>query len=137
MEFKTEMIIMLKNNLNCHTNSLGIFVILSLISVNSLMVEPSFAQTSSPIEEDVSITGDSLQGLDSSSLAGNQSNTPKWDVTVEREKKQPSFSTGNEFFDSLLQKQSEPTKTSTEEKINTNKGDVPVNQGGTIPLFNF
>lgn len=99
MEFKTEMIIMLKNNLNCHTNSLGIFVILSLISVNSLMVEPSFAQTSSsPIEEDVSITGDSLQGLDSSSLAGNQSNTPKWDVTVEREKKKPSFSTGNEFF---------------------------------------
>jgi len=127
---------MLKNKVRCAINPLGIAIVISLISVGG-KVEPTMAQTYTAMEEDVTITGDSLQGLDSSSLAGNQSNTPQWDVTIEREKPKPSFSTGNEFFDSLLEKQSEQKSTPTEQQLNTNQGDVPVNQSGTIPLFNF
>lgn len=125
-----------KNQMCCAINPLGIAVVISLIGVNG-NIEPILAQTYSPMEEDVTLTGNSLQGLDSSSLAENQSNTPQWDVTIEREKQKPSFSTGNKFFDSLLEKQSQPKTAPREANFNSNQGDVPVNQSGTIPLFSF
>ncbi len=122
--------------MHCPINSLGIAIVISLINVSG-KGEPTMAQTHTATEENVTFTGDSLQGLDSSNLTGNQSNTPQWDVTIEREKQKPSFSTGNEFFDSLLEKQSEGKPPSAEQKLKTNQGDVPVNQGGTIPLLSF
>lgn len=95
-----------------------------------------FAQSS--IDENISVTGDSLQDLDSKSVADNfsQDKTPKLDVTIEREN-QPSnnFSTGNEFIDSLMNKPATP-KTVAPIELNTNKGDVP-GGGGTIPFVNF
>lgn len=135
-QFKTE-VIMLKNQVRCAINPFGIAMFISLVGVAG-KVESTMAQIYPvTMEEDVTLTGESLRGLDSSSLAGNQFNTPQWDVTIEREKPKPSVSTGNEFFDSLLQKQSEGKNPTPEQKLNTNQGDVPIDKGSTIPLFNF
>ncbi|BAQ60971.1 hypothetical protein GM3708_1377 [Geminocystis sp. NIES-3708] len=89
--------------------------------------------------EDVSITGDSLQGLDSRNIEENLSKdkTPKLNITLERDNKpENKFSTGNEFIDSLISNPSNP-KSSNIDSINTNKGDVPTTGSGTIPLVNF
>jgi hypothetical protein len=91
------------------------------------------------LQEDVSTTSNSLQGIDSRNVAEglDQDKTPKLNVTLERDNKPESkFSTGNEFIDSLISNPAAP-KTSTIEGLNTNKGDVPTTGSGTIPLFNF
>jgi hypothetical protein len=77
--------------------------------------------------------------VDSRSVADkfDRNQTPKLNVTIEREEKQNnSFSTGNEFIDSFINNSASPKTPNTEYQLNTNKGDVP-SGGGTLPLINF
>ncbi len=110
-----------------------------LIAAVSLFLNFSGVKAQNELGEEISTTGEPLQGLDSRNVAEglDKDKTPKLNVTLERDNKPESkFTTGNEFIDSLISNPAAP-KTSTIEGLNTNKGDVPTTGSGTIPLFNF
>lgn len=113
-------------------------VIILLGSINIYVNTPSvFAQA--PIDENIHTTKESLQGIDSRSVADKfeQNQTPKLNVTIEREEKSHnSFSTGNEFIDSLINNSNNLKSPATQYQLNTNKGDLP-SGSGTLPLINF
>ena len=114
-------------------------LIIILIATISLFSNFSPVKAQNELQEEISITGDSLQGIDSRSVDENleQDQAPKLNVVLERDNKSESkFSTGNEFIDSLMNN-SATQKPSTIEGLNTNKGDVPTTGSGTIPLVNL
>lgn len=114
-------------------------IIIILIATISLFLNCLGAKAQNDSEDNTITTGDSLQGLDSRSVAEslNKDKTPKLNVILERDNKpENKFTTGNEFIDSLIGNPAAP-KTPTIEGLNTNKGDVPTTGSGTIPLFNF
>lgn len=113
--------------------------VIIFFAIISLVVSISEVKAQNELLEDVSLTGDSLQGLDSRSISEglNSDKTPRLNVILERDNKpENKFSTGNEFIDSLMNNPSS-TKSTTIDAINTNKGDVPTTGSGTIPLVNF
>ncbi|MGI0482146.1 hypothetical protein ACN4EE_15345 [Geminocystis sp. CENA526] len=115
-----------------------IFISIVLLGTMSIYGNASAVMAQEVIDENIHTTKDSLQGIDSRSVADNfdRDQTPKLDVTIEREQKsQGSFSTGNEFLDSLMKPPS-TAKPLTGYELNTNQGDVP-SGSGTLPLINF
>ncbi|WP_017296285.1 hypothetical protein [Geminocystis herdmanii] len=114
------------------------FIAIVLLGTISLHFGSYSVIAQEQIDENIHTTKDSLQGIDSRSVADkfDRNQTPKLNVTIEREEKpNNSFSTGNEFIDSLMNNSGNP-KPATEYQLNTNKGDVP-SGGGTLPLINF
>jgi hypothetical protein len=95
--------------------------ILSWAFTNGVAIAQS--TTSSLEEEDITFSGESLQGIEmeSSDVNENYQTTPKLDLTIETEKE----SSGD---DSPIY---------TIDKINTNQGEGSDSQGGTIPLTSF
>ncbi len=88
-------------------------------------------------EPDVTLTGESLQGINSESIEDNyyDREVTNLKMTVESQKKSV---TGNELLDSFIgQPQTEESPAYTLERINTNTGDTPEFSGGTIPITSF
>lgn len=115
------------------------FTAIVLLGTISIYFYSSPVVAQEQIDENIHTTKDSLQGVDSRSIADkfDRDQTPKLNVTIEREEKSNnSFSTGNEFIDSLMNNSATPKTPATEYQLNTNKGDVP-SGGGTLPLINF
>lgn len=115
------------------------FIAIVLLGTISIYANTSVVFAQEQIDENIHTTKESLQGIDSRSVADkfDRDQTPKLNVTIEREEKSNnSFSTGNEFIDSLMNNSNNPKPPATEYQLNTNKGDVP-SGGGTLPLINF
>ncbi|MBL1210307.1 hypothetical protein [Geminocystis sp. GBBB08] len=113
-------------------------IAVALLGTISLYSNNYAVMAQETIQENITITGDSLQGLDSRSVVEDldKDKTPKLNVIIERDNKPETFSTGNEFIDSLMNKSANQSPSITN-GLNTNKGDVPTTGSGTIPLVNF
>ena len=116
--------------------TLSLCCLLSIVSVNSAV----FAQTSSDnLEaENVTLTGESLQGLSSENLETDYGyqDTSEIEVTLEQQEEEQT-GTGNQLVDTLINNAtgvSSPIYTI--DKINTNQGDNS-SSSGTFPFANF
>lgn len=120
-----------------------IIVALTTVSLLTTIFSSAIADNPTNVdslaEENVTLTGESLEGIEPKNITNDSRNraTSLTEVTIEREQPQDdSLKTGNEFFDSLMQPSNQPTKP-IDEGLNQNSGDNPTNQGGTVPLINF
>jgi hypothetical protein len=96
------------------------------------------AQTTNSLEEDITFTGESLQGIQAPRIEANYSNesTPKLDVMLKPERQ--TSGNGDVLFEGLLDSpKNNNSPIYTFDKINTNQGDTTDSQGATMPLVNF
>ena len=98
----------------------------------------AMAQTTSNVEDNITFSGESLQGIETQSINGSedyQQKTPKLDVTIEKQKES---SDTDVLFEGLVEEsnKNEPP-IYTIDKINTNSGEGRNSQSGTIPLGSF
>ncbi len=120
-----------------------ILLALTVISLTTTFVSSANAENVTDVnsfaEEDVTLTGESLQGIEGQNINQNSSNsaTRMTEVTIEREKPQNTIETGNEFIDSMINRQAQPKTPTVEEGLSKNQGDRNDSSGGTVPLFNF
>lgn len=100
----------------------------------------NFTDANNPAEEDITLTGESLQGIEPKNISNdsNDGQNPLTEVTIERDKTQNNngLKTGNEFIDSLIEQPQTP-KNPLDEGFDKNQGDRSTMPGGTIPLVNF
>ena len=117
---------------------------LTTTSVLTVTFDSSLAENPSSVDtmaqENITFTGESLQGIEPRSVANDTSNPqkPVTAITVEREEPQNNgvLSTGNDFLDSLMAPSGRKNKP-IDEGLNKNQGDRPTSRGGKVPLVNF
>ncbi len=109
-------------------------------SIFSSAIAQNVTDVNSLSEENVTLTGESLQGIEPENINNDSQNRAKHltEVTIEREKDEDGnvLKTGNEFLDSLMTPQKQPSKP-LDEGLNKNQGDRPDSSGGTVPLVSF
>lgn len=122
-------------------------IIFFLITVTSLFTYNFYSANAENLtdvnnlaEEDITLTGESLQGIEPKSISNdsNDGQNTLTEVTIERDKTQNNngLKTGNEFIDSLIEQPQTP-KNPLDEGFDKNQGDRSTMPGGTIPLVNF
>lgn len=119
-------------------------IIVALTAASLLTTIFSSARAENPTnvnslaEENVTVTGESLQGIEPKNINDyNNRGTSITEVTIEREQPEDnSLKTGNEFFDSLMSPSNQPRKP-LNEGLDQNTGDRSTSKGGTVPLVNF
>ena len=118
--------------------TVSVCCLLSIASFNSAV----FAQTNTDnLEaENVTITGESLQGLSSENLETDYGyqDTSEIEITLEKQEEQAT-GTGNQLVDTLINTAAGGglSPIYTIDKINTNQGDTSNSGSGTIPFANF
>ena len=120
-------------------------IILALTAISLLTTIFSSAIAENPTdveslaEENVALTGESLQGIQPKNITEDSNNraTSITGVTIEREEPQNnSLKTGNEFIDSLMTPSNKPNEPLAE-GLDKNNGDRSTMRGGKIPIANF
>ena len=97
----------------------------------------AIAQVTNDIEDNVTLSGDSLEGIDIQTIDDieYEQNRTRLDLTLETEKE--SYP-GDVLFEGLLEEaENNESPIYTLERINTNKGDGTDSHKGTIPLGSF
>lgn len=97
----------------------------------------AIAQTTSDLDDNITFSGESLEGISTDSVDVNEDyqNRPKLDLTIETEKES---SDTDVLFDGLLKGANRnESPINTIERINTNGGDRSNSTGGTIPIGSF
>ena len=118
-----------------------------LILLSGILLIPSLntnaiAQTNTETldSENVTLTGESLQGLSSENLETDYGyqDTSEIEITLEKQEQQTT-GTGNQLVDTLINTAAGGglSPIYTIDKINTNQGDTSNSGSGTIPFANF
>ena len=96
------------------------------------------AQTTNSLEEGLTLTGESLQGIPTPRIEAsfNNQRTPKLDIMFEPEQKTSGH--GDVLFEGLIDQQKpDNSPIYTINKINTNQGDGSSSRQATIPFAHF
>lgn len=118
---------------------LALTAISLLTTVFSSAIAENAIDVDSLAEENVTVTGESLQGIEPKNTTNDSNNraTSITGITIEREEPQNNtLKTGNEFIDSLMTPSNKPNKP-LDEGLDKNNGDRSTMKGGTIPFVSF